>query len=122
MELATWPMVALGIIGGICQVFAHILMWDDGRPDTETRVARYVTGTTIIWLAFSVGYVIDPTIHPVTGLGQIIGWSFLAVWGCYEFRRRMERRTAKDAAARLIGQLEKELGDDVPNADESDYS
>lgn len=118
MELTTWPMTTLGIVAAVCQVLAHLAMWDDGRPDRETRVQRYVTGTLLIFLAYAIGWSLDTSIHPVTGLAQIIFWSGLATWLCYELRRRADRGETKDAAARLIGRLEEELGSDIPDTHE----
>lgn len=85
--LLTWATVAWGIIGAALQVFAHIVMWEDGNPE-RVPIARYVVGLGVVCMCFSAGWLLDDRQHPVTALWYIALLSGFAAGACYEARRR----------------------------------
>lgn len=112
MELTTWPMFALAIIGACVQATAHVLMY--GRE--TTRVERYTVGMAVLLTAFSIGWTIEPQGNPIVGIWLCGGVSGVTVWMCYHIRAVQEQHVAQEQAARLIGRLEREFSDDVPDA------
>lgn len=98
----TWAMVAFAVIAAGCQALAHVLV-----HARANRIERYVIGTGIIGVCFSVGWLLDERQHPVVGLWSVIIASFIAVWACYRVRERQEERSST-----IASYLEREFSDD----------
>lgn len=85
--LLTWATAALGLIGFGAQIAAHILMWEDGRPE-RAPTPRYAVGLFIIGVCFSTGLAIDPQQDAIAAFWYNAILSGAATGLCYEVRRR----------------------------------
>jgi hypothetical protein len=111
--LLTWPMFTFGLIGAAAQVAAHILMYGDGDV-ARNLIARYTAGMAIIGTAYTAGLLLDPRGSPIAGYWYVAGCSGVAVWACWEWRRKQRMRATAADVARLAGYIGSEHGDDEP--------
>jgi hypothetical protein len=85
--LLTWATAALGLIGFGCQIAAHILMWENGRPE-RAPTPRYAVGIFIIGVCFSTGLALDDRQDAIAAFWYNAILSGAATGLCYELRRR----------------------------------
>ncbi len=105
-------MFALGIVGGVSQAIAHLLMVNPAQRE-RNPLARYVVGCLIIFFAFWIGWDLDKRQHPVIGLGYIILMSGIAVAACYYVRERRQPKPTDETpdADRFLDALNREINE-----------
>lgn len=89
--LLTWATTALGLIGFGAQMIAHVLMWEDGRPE-RAPTPRYAVGLFIVGLCFSAGLALDGRQDPIAAFWYNAILSGAATGACYEWRRRYPKK------------------------------